>query len=113
MFKKTHKLLKAQSGQSLIEAVVVSFLLIASLQGLFVLSWISVQKIWMEHQLYQAVLCVAEQKAKIKCESQLMQNIQSFNRLGRLKLLFISEKKGELVWRFYKKDFLIQQSLVY
>ena len=104
---------QSQRGQSLIEVLLVFFFLGLCLPTLLSVSWILIQKIWIEHQLYQAVVCMAEQYPKIQCESQLREKIKALSPLGELKSLILSEKKGELVWSFYKQNWTIKQNLMY
>ena len=105
--------LKSERGQSLIEFFILFVFLGLCLPTLLSVSWLLIQKTWIEHQLYQAIVCMAEQHPKIHCESQLREKIKALGHLGELKSLSLSKKKGELVWSFYKQDFTIKQNLGY
>ena len=70
----------------------------------------------MKHQLYQGILCIAKQKKEVLCKQKIGQEIKKLNPLGTIKTLKIKQTpniyKGELLWNFYKQDFLIKQSLI-
>ena len=69
----------------------------------------------MEHQLYQGIVCVAQQKKKVLCKQKIGQEIKKLNPLGKVQSLKIKQRqniyKGELLWVFYKQNFLIKQNL--
>ena len=113
LFKQNEKVVpkKNQTGQTLIEALVFFLALIVMTNIILILFWIFVNLLWMEHQLYQGILCVAQQKELFVCEHNVLTNIKKLNDLGDLKSLNLKPNQGELLWKFYKQDFLIKQSL--
>lgn len=110
----THKK-RGQKGQSLIEALILSLGFIILIQSTLLIFWVGINILWMEHQLYQGLLCTAEQRNIHLCRAEVVQQIKRFNPAGRLSSLkinhFQNEWKGEIIWNFYKKNFLIRQSL--
>ncbi|MBC6414979.1 MAG: hypothetical protein GDA46_01110 [Bdellovibrionales bacterium] len=101
----------SQKGQALVEMAVISFVLIGFIQILLKLAWMFINLIWIEHQLYQAVLCLAQQKEKQICETILLRDIKKLNKGVKISSVNLSPEKGKLLWHFYKKDFLIKQDL--
>ena len=114
--KNSHKKFKSQKGQSLIETLVLSLVLITLLKFILIIFWLFINLLWMEHQLYQGIICKAQQKNDLLCKQKILQEIKKLNPLGKIKNLKIYQLqnvyKGELIWNFYKKDFLIKQSLI-
>lgn len=108
------KILKEKNlskGQTLIETLILSLVFIGLTQFIMFLCWMFINFIWIEHQLYQAILCIAQQKERRVCESHLINNINKLGHLGEVSSFHIDSKKGRLLWRFYKYNFLIKQNL--
>ena len=100
-----------KKGQTLIEAAILCFVLIGFIQFILMLAWIFINLIWMEHQLYQGVLCLAQQREQQACEHRLLTAVKKLNQWAEISSLNLQPHKGELLWRFYNKDFLIKQEL--
>ena len=113
--KEKTKYKNLQKGQSLVEFMILSLALISLIKGTLFLFWIVISLLWMEHQLYQGLVCAAQQKNLKACEAIALQEIKKLNPLGVIKSLKIRNLqkiwKGEILWSFYKKDFVIRQSL--
>ena len=109
-------LLNSQKGQSLIESLILSFALITILKFILITFWLFISLLWIEHQLYQGIVCKAQQKTEILCKQKIRQEIKKLNRLGKIKQLqffqFQNIYKGKLIWTFYKQNFIIKQSLI-
>ena len=103
-------LLSSNKGQALVELLVLSFAFISIIQLLFITVWIFINLIWMEHHLYQAVLCVSQERGQPFCKSQLLKDIKKLNPVAEIAFLNFNSSKGELKWRFYKQDFVIRQN---
>lgn len=105
-----------QKGQSVVEILILSIVLIGITKLILIVAWLYINFIWMEHQLYQGILCVAEQKKELFCKQKTLKEIKKLNPLGKMNSLKIKQNqnryKGELLWNFYKKDFLIKQNLI-
>ena len=109
-------LLRDQKGQNLIESLILSLVLITVLKFIFIIFWLFISLLWMEHQLYQGLICKAEQKKESLCKQKILQEIKKLNPLGKIKELKIDKTKniykGELLWIFYKQNFTIKQNLI-
>ncbi|MCZ0932555.1 MAG: hypothetical protein OXJ52_05325 [Oligoflexia bacterium] len=103
-------------GQSLVEALILSLVLITITKIILTVCWLFISALWLEHQLYQGILCTAKQKKEVLCKQKIGQEIKKLNPLGKIQSLKIKRTqntyKGELLWNFYKQDFLIKQSLI-
>ena len=108
--------LKNQKGQSLIETAILSLVLIAITKLILIIFWIFISILWMEHQLYQGILCSASQKNKMICKQDVLQKIKKLSPLGKIQFLQIkkiqNKYKGEMLWIFYNQKFSIKQSLI-
>lgn len=104
-----------QKGQGLIEVLILSPVLIILFQFILLVFWIGVNVLWMEHQLYQGILCVAQKKDIQLCKMKVTQQIKRFNTVENIQSVkinhFNNEWKGEIIWNIYKKKFFIQQNL--
>ena len=104
-----------QSGQSLLETLIVCLSLTSFIQFTVLLFWMGISVLWIEHQLYQALVCRAEHKGLEHCKQSFFKNTKKLSPVGTIENIkitnFNKQWKGELLWRFFKKDFLIQQTL--
>ena len=104
-----------KKGQSHIELLVVSFVLITLVKGILILFWIFTNFLWMEHQLYQGLICRAEKRPISMCKTKVLNQIKKLNQIGEfteIKLAeFNNQWKGHLKWRFYKWTFTIKSQL--
>jgi len=103
-------LLKSNKGQSMIELLILLPALITVIQLLFVMTWIFINLTWMKHQLYQAILCVAQEREQTFCHSKLLRDIKKINPQANITSLHFNSSKGKIQWRFYKQDFIIRQN---
>ena len=100
----------SKRGQALIEFSILSLAFVTVIQLLFVMAWIFINLLWIEHHLYQAILCVAQERSQPFCKGQLLREIRTLNPSADISSLNFNSSKGELKWRFYKKDFVIRQN---
>ena len=104
-----------QKGQSLSEALILSLAFLTLFHFSLLTVWMGINILWMEHQLYQGILCSAQQKSIKFCRWTALKKIKNFNPLGKIQSLritnFQNKWKGEISWSFYKKEFVIQQTL--
>ena len=103
MKKGTKRKLIDQSGQALIETVVL-FPLVASCFILCLLFFnVYAQQLWMDHQLYQSLVCMAKGHTSYTCEKKMKKKIKSFLWAGRLEETKLYKKankwQGTFVWR--------------
>ena len=94
----------------MLEFLFISIVFISIIHFIFVLAWLFINKIWIEHHLYQAIVCVAEEREKSFCSNRLLKNIKSLNPKSEIKDLTFNKTQGEIIWRFYNKDFVIRQN---
>lgn len=76
------KILNKKSGQALIEALLVLPLVCASFSVCLLFFHVHAQYLWMDHHLYQALICLA--KGKKDCKDNMTKNIKSFLWVGQL-----------------------------
>lgn len=104
--KKTNgkiSLYKKRSGQAVIETMVLLPLVTAGFMLCFLFFHVHAQHLWMDHQLYQALICLAKGKTKANCETQMKKKIKSFLWFGKLQNIqfHAREKKwtASLIWK--------------
>lgn len=65
--------------------------------------------------MYQATVCIAQQKEIGQCKYTALKQIRKLNLLGTIKSITIqelqNERRGVLKWHFYKRDFFFKQTL--
>ena len=87
----------------------------ALIQCTLLIFWIGINVLWMEHQLYQGLICSAEQKGIKQCKETILKQIKKLNPAGDVRSLqiknFQNEWKGEILWHLYKISFSIRQTL--
>ena len=97
------------------EALVLCLALSFLIQALFLLFWTAVSFIFIEHQLYQGVLCAVRGENPQSCKSKVLARIRKFHPVGKTLSIKIntSQKggKGLIQWRFLKTDFFIKQTV--
>lgn len=102
---------KRSSGQVLGETLVL--LPLVGLCFIFCLLFFHVhaQHLWMDHQLYQSLICLAKGQPKRHCENQMEKKIANFLWTGKLQNIQLYKKqnewKGSFIWntRFWKIQF--------
>ena len=102
--------LQLNTGQTMIEFLVLSVAFLSLILVLFGLAWIFINLIWIEHNLYQAIVCIAEERNPFFCENQFFKKIRALNPVAKITNLNFNSNSGELKWHFYKKDFVIRQA---
>ncbi|MDE0519011.1 MAG: hypothetical protein OXH36_05610, partial [Bdellovibrionales bacterium] len=69
------------------------------------------QHLWMDHQLYQSLICLAKGEKQRNCKNQMREKIKIFLWMGKLKNIhFYKEEKkwkGMFTWQaaFWKVSF--------
>ena len=101
----------SQRGQSLVECLllfVTTSLLIKTALLLFLLV---THKIWIKHQLYQSLVCVAKEKKENICKKELIKNVKQLSQIGKIKNIKIINKdrqaKGYLKWEVHRLNLKI------
>ncbi len=104
-----------KKGQGNVEVALLSFILIVLIKGSLVLFWIFTNFLWIEHQLYQSLVCGAEKRQISMCKTKALNNIKKLNKVGdftEFKVIdFNNQWKGSIKWRFYKWTFSIKSHL--
>ena len=94
--KQTKKHNRRASGQAMMETLISLPLISACFILCLLFFHAFAQTLYMDHQLYQSLICLAEGKPKTDCEKTLQQKVKSFFWTGKLKN--IKFKKGEEKW---------------
>lgn len=98
----------------MIETLILSFTLIGVVYFSCVYIWIVSSILWMEHQVYQGIVCVAQQREIKQCKDTAIKYIKRFTSLGEINSLTIKKRynhwEGYILWNFYNKNFFIRQS---
>ena len=108
------------SGQALIETVIGLPLVLTCLTLCLLFFYVHIQHIWTDHQLYQALICLAEGQPTKECENKLIRKTKTFLWLGRLtdiqlsKVLNKKQWKGRITWKslYWRLDFKKQINLI-
>lgn len=104
-----------KKGQSLVEMLVFGLVLSFLVQAILLFFVTAVSLIYMEHQLYQGILCVARGETSPHCKTKTLAQIKKFNPVGQVISLKINhlqkEGKGVIKWRFLKRNFFIRQTV--
>ena len=120
--KKSH-LKKRQKGQVLVETLVLLPLIYSCFILCLLFFFMYAQHLWMDHQLYQSLLCMAKGKTKPYCESQMKRKIASFLWIGELNNIQFHKRKngwrGLFIWetefwriQFSKQFIMRKESLL-
>ena len=86
---------KVPSGQAVVEALVLLPLVCVCFILCLFFFQIHAQHLWMDHQLYQSLICLAKGKAKRNCENQMQKKIKTFLWMGELKNIQFYKKENE------------------
>ena len=89
--------MKQRSGQSVIEVFCICLSLILILKGMFVVFWLTAGSLWMDHQLYQKLICLAEGRPQALCREKLIKNIKTLHPMGTL--THSQMRKGQNLWK--------------
>ena len=93
------------NGQSVIEVLCVCLSLIFILKVLFIVFWLTAGSLWMDHQLYQKLICLAEGRSQTLCQKRLAKNIKIFHPVGTFIPPQIKNRrnlwKGKIQWTLY------------
>ncbi len=114
---------QTQSGQAVMEALFLLPLVCACFILCFLFFHVHAQHLWMDHQLYQSLICLAKGKKQINCKTRMETKIKTFLWMGKLKdIQFYKGKKeyrGFFIWetgfwriRFAKKIHLGKGALL-
>lgn len=85
------------NGQSVIEVLGVCLSLILLLKGILLVFWLTAGSLWVDHQLYQKLVCRAEGRSQTLCREKLIKNIQALHPTGVVTHFQI--RKGKNLWK--------------
>lgn len=106
----------SQRGQGLIETLILSLCFTILIHTSLLIFWIGVNVVWIEHQLYQGILCFAQHREERQCKEKVLEQIKRLNSLGKITTLqiknFQKNWEGKIIWNFYGRSFLIQQNFI-
>ena len=98
---------KNKKGQALTEALITLPLASACFVLCLWLFHSYTQQLWMDHQLYQSLICLAKGENKSHCKNKMDQKIKSFLWVGELKNIKLDNKNGKWSGAFiWKTSFL-------
>ncbi len=108
------------TGQAIMEAVISLPLVFTCLTLCLLFFYVHIQHIWTDHQLYQALICLAEGQPMKKCKNTLIRKTKTFLWLGRLtdiqldKVFNKNQWKGRMTWKslYWRLDFKKQINLI-
>ena len=95
---------KKESGQAVIE-MVLAIPLIATCLIVFLLFFhVQAQRMWLDYQLYQAVICMARGEGIISCKKKFYNQSKNFLWLGKLTDIHLYKRrsnqwKGAVTWK--------------
>ena len=94
--------MKTKKGQALTEALMAGPVVIACFVLCIGLFHGYTQQLWIDHQLYQSLICLAKGESQSRCAKTMKQKIKAFLWIGKLKniKLYKQEEKwsGSFTW---------------
>ena len=93
---------KTSSGQAVVEVLLLLPLLCSCFILCLFFFQLHAQHLWMDHQLYQSLICLAQGKTEKSCENRMKEKIKAFLWMGKLKKVHFykreNEWKGVFTW---------------
>ena len=103
--KAKAKKAKKVKGQSVIEMSCVLLGLTLALKGMFLVFQLIAGALWLDHQVYQHLICLAEGRPQVFCQEKLIRNITKFNPAGTVSRLQmkkgVNRWEGRVKWTLY------------
>ena len=95
-------IIKKQTGQGSIETLALLTTFILTIKGGLMLFWLLAGHLWMDHQLYQHLVCRAQGQMEALCTEKLLKESKRFIFTGAVKNIKIRRQnnswKGSLDW---------------
>ncbi len=93
---------RKQSGQAIGELMI----LLPSISSIFIFCflffYIFTQHLWMDHHLYQSLICLAEGETQARCKNRFREKTNPFLFIGKITNLKFHENKwqwkGSFIW---------------
>lgn len=93
------------NGQSVIEVLGVCLSLILLLKGILLVFWLTAGSLWVDHQLYQKLVCLAEGRSQALCREKLITNIKALHPMGVVTHFQTDKRRnlwtGKIKWTLY------------
>lgn len=109
-FNKNNK-----TGQGSLETFVFLAVLILIVKGGLMLFWLLAGQLWLDHQLYQHLICRAKGRSEILCTKKLLKEVKKFTRIGSIKdiesIHFDNNWRGSLNWNMGGISLPVRQTL--
>ena len=96
--------LKQKSGQAVVEMVIGLPLVAVCLMVTLLFFQLQAQRLWLDYQLYQSLICLARGETKIHCKRNLHKQSKYFLWMGRLTDVHLykggqNQWTGTLTWK--------------
>ena len=102
-------------GQAIIEMLVILLFLTSILFSILQLSFIFGARSYVNHQLYQALICMAHAEPLRRCKKELIKESEKFLVWGKIKNIRITggktKWKGKLILEIYPWKIKIKQNI--
>ena len=89
----------------MIEALCILLALIFTLKGMFLVFQIAAGAVYVDHRLYQHLICLAEGRSQTFCRKRLTDSIVKFNPAGAVSHLQVKQRpnryEGKVKWTVY------------
>ena len=109
-------MIRNQKGQALIETVVISLTWFLLIKGMVMMFILVSSSLWIQHSLYQGLVCLAEGRNAPRCKESLVTNIKKGIPLGKINDVHLQGNfehwSGTLNWNFYKWKWNFKERLV-
>ena len=104
----------ASRGQTILEFLAMLALLIFSLKGGLLLLWILTGRLYLDHQLYQLLVCRAKGQTENICSARFLKESRKFVLKGKITDIKISRQrrlyKGSLIWNVTNLKIPVRQT---
>ena len=101
-------------GQTILEFLALLALLIFSLKTGLILLWILTGRLWLDHQLYQNLVCRAKGQTEKICSARFLEESRKLVLKGRITDIKISRQrrlyKGSLIWKIKNLKIPVRQT---
>ena len=109
-------MIKKQAGQGTVETLILFTTLVLMFKGGLMLFWLLIGNLWMDHQLYQHLICRAQGQKEIFCVRQLLMKTEKLISKENIKDIQVIHQsrnvwKGSLNWKIFKFSIPIKQTL--
>ncbi len=86
---------KKSKGQALLETLVILSIYITMFTSIFQIVFIAAAKSYVNHQLYHALICMAQDEPTHQCQKKLIQKSKKILAWGELKNIQLKRREQE------------------